>query len=434
MFASEALSLGFIFVLLNTALSTEPPSVSPSVNADIICHTSNVEECYPRVFQPTKDFQIVKDDQDLPPGLHVRMDIWSGIKEARLNIPQEGEEATEPEAWVEQAMVVVPQPAQTEDEEALQFEQNLQKALRDRFPENPPAYEAAGKIRAPLPGAGMHDTAKFMEAVALISNHQAADGPSALLHDALDELSDLAHDLYYGVEICKHGQLVHILFDMISSRYEENNDSRRAAAGVLSHAIQNNPTALKGFMDGWASTHAQSQTLLGTFLAILEAETNPDTTKSLVRLLDGLVKDPSVRSKLAGPLDVRSHVDDAPITLASGMNMLLRIYVDSAATEWDGVREKISQFVMDNYLDEEMGADPDLSWPKDSTAAASELCSAFAHRGDDGCWEYQVEGLGAGRDADQQWHVGFLKLLTARREKMGRKRSKFESHKPHVEL
>lgn len=435
MFLSKGLSLGCILVLLNTALSAEPPSVSPAANADLICHTNNPEECYPRVFQPTKNFQMVKDDQDLPPGLHVRMDIWSGIKEARLNTPMEGEEAADPEARVEQAMVVVPQPQPEEDVDASRLEQNIQKALRDQFSKKPPAYEAAGKIPAPLSEEGMYETTRFTEAVALVSNHQPATKPSALLHGALTELSDLAHDLYYGVEICKDKQLVHALFSLMSGRDSaESHHSRRTASGVLGHAIQNNPTALKWLMDGLASAHAQPETLLNTFLDVIEAEVDPDTTKSLLRLLDGLVKDPSVRSGLAGPLTISSNTYDASSTLTSGLNLLLQIYVDSLGKEWYGVREKIAQFVMDNYLDEEMGADPALPWPKDPISAASDLCTDFSHRADDGCWEYQVESRGKDQGADEEWQTAFLRSLKARREKTRGKKSISESDKPHIEL
>ena len=70
-------------------------SAASPVMPDIICHTSNREECYPRIFQPTEEFQTVHDDQELPSGLHVRLNIWTGQKEAKINVPDEEDPALE---------------------------------------------------------------------------------------------------------------------------------------------------------------------------------------------------------------------------------------------------------------------------------------------------------------------------------------------------
>ncbi len=90
-------------VLVVAALSVA--SSSPATATDIICHTSDPADCYPRVFQPTENFQVVRDDQDLPPGLHIRLNLNTGLKEARLNIPMDGKE----DVWKkddEQAIIV----------------------------------------------------------------------------------------------------------------------------------------------------------------------------------------------------------------------------------------------------------------------------------------------------------------------------------------
>src|SRR4051794_9995054 len=53
--------------------ASAPSSPSPPGSSSLICHTNNPLECYPRIFQPTADFQIVHDDQSLPPGLLIRL-------------------------------------------------------------------------------------------------------------------------------------------------------------------------------------------------------------------------------------------------------------------------------------------------------------------------------------------------------------------------
>ena len=57
----------------------------------VAAHASSSEEeicrdgrCYPRAFAPTTDFTEVLEGQEIPPGLHVRMDFNTGKKEAKL--------------------------------------------------------------------------------------------------------------------------------------------------------------------------------------------------------------------------------------------------------------------------------------------------------------------------------------------------------------
>src|SRR2546423_15088802 len=57
----------------------------------VAAHASSSEEeicrdgrCYPRAIAPTTDFTEVLEGQEIPPGLHVRMDFNTGKKEAKL--------------------------------------------------------------------------------------------------------------------------------------------------------------------------------------------------------------------------------------------------------------------------------------------------------------------------------------------------------------
>src|SRR5690349_15320230 len=120
-------------IFIGLTFATPPTDPSPAPSGDLICHTNNAAECYPRIFQPTKDFQVIHDDQDIPHGLHVRMDIYSGIKEARLNVPIDGDVDTS-DIPTEQAMVIVEQP-----EQAAAEVKDEPIALRDKVNKKPPA-------------------------------------------------------------------------------------------------------------------------------------------------------------------------------------------------------------------------------------------------------------------------------------------------------
>jgi len=95
---TPSLSLTAIFALALTTFTTLAfASSNPSSDQDtqdkdsneLICHTENPEECYPKIFIPTDEFKTVQKDQEIPQGLHVRLNVTSGLLEAKINV--EGE-------------------------------------------------------------------------------------------------------------------------------------------------------------------------------------------------------------------------------------------------------------------------------------------------------------------------------------------------------
>ena len=51
------------------------------VSGDLLC---NDEGCYPLIFEPSNDWQVIKPEQRLPAGLDIRVNLDSGLKEAKL--------------------------------------------------------------------------------------------------------------------------------------------------------------------------------------------------------------------------------------------------------------------------------------------------------------------------------------------------------------
>lgn len=406
--AGKVLQCLVCFGLIGLALASTPPAASPAAEADLICHTENLAECYPRIFQPTKDFQIIHDDQDIPPGLHVRMDIYSGKKEARLNIPMEGE--TEMEGLpTERTVVVVPQP------DAADSIEDDKPALRDRVPQKPPAYEAAGKVKPPrAPDGASGESQLFLQAVENLNGNYIYDPE---YHErvgvALESLQDLSHDIYYGVELMDNSAVLQQL--VLHMSHEDPNNSaaslrRHQAAAVIGHSVQNNPTALEKISQSWKKLMApacgkgsvnslglsicETQDLVSKLRQSLAQETDPIVAKSKVYALSGLAKDRELRDAfLAG----------------NGMELLLAIFMKDNA-HWEGTKIKIAQFVMDTFLDENMGAQLGI-WPQEPEIEG-QYCEKAEYATRDGCWEHQLVKMGAGnpKEADE-WKKEFLRLL-----------------------
>jgi nucleotide exchange factor SIL1 len=139
---------------------------SPPVNPELICHSDNPAECYPKVFYATNEFQVLRDDQHLPSGLHVRMNLETGKKEAKINVP--GERDSELEGLPVDSSVVV-----VDSGEAQQV----------HIPPNAPKYDAAGKIKTP------HDESLvFYKSLSILKKGLDIDG-------ALEILEDISHDV-----------------------------------------------------------------------------------------------------------------------------------------------------------------------------------------------------------------------------------------------
>ncbi|TVY89994.1 Nucleotide exchange factor [Lachnellula willkommii] len=392
------LGLAWLFLpTLARAISSSPDS--PVASTDLICPTTNAADCYPRIFEPTKDFQTIKEGQDLPPGLHVRMNIYSGEKEARLNIPMEGEEGYNPEGIpTEQAMVIVDQP-EAEPEKP---------ALRDQVPIEAPAYKDAGKIPPPIPNAEAGDEmGTFQKALLTIKmDARAIDG-------ALDDLSDLSHDIYYGVEIAKDGPVLEKLVCLTLGSGSEKipateNGRDHKAASILASSIQNNPTALKevaGYskmvmyptcgLDISANTQKNFVDMLRSRL---DQEKTPSVLKAKVNAISGLLREPTIRDAFLEK---------------GGMELLLEIFLKKEEG-FDVVRRNVGQLVMDNFLDEGMGAVLDV-WPR-MPVSETKVCEAEETMLGDGCWEHHVKSFSKSA-SKAGWAKEFLAALKEQRKR-----------------
>ncbi|CAL3966334.1 hypothetical protein PZA11_003018 [Diplocarpon coronariae] len=401
--------LGFLCLSLSVvARAVSPPSVSPKADADLICSTSDPKDCYPHTFRPTKYFQPVREGQNIPPGLHVRMNIWSGLKEARLNIPMEGEEGAvdgvleipTDQLSTEQSIAVVPQPDEEEQKPAI--------------PKDAPIYETAGKIPPPPPTAG-DEVSTFQSAMIAVRME------AGVFDSALDDLRDLSHDIYYGLEIVKDGPVLEKLICLTLGQGTEKlpageNSRDHKAANILASSIQNNPTALKevagfGKMVMHPSCGVQqikddkgAEPAPPSFVSVLRGrlsrEKDAGALKAKVGAISGLLREPSIRDWF----------------LANrGMELLLAILLKQGE-QYDGVRVKVAQLVTDNFLDEGIGAELGV-WPKGPVAEAR-VCESSEGMLEDGCWEHHVRAHGK-----QEWAKEFLAGLQTERAKVeaGRK-------------
>ena len=294
---------------------------APSDASKIVCHSKNPSECYPKIFQPTSEFQVIHEEQDIPTRLHVRLNLETGLKEAKLYDGTDDESLNAVEIFATDETNPVASPAEVAS--GLNFGDNAQHVLTTMEHES---------IRPPPASSG--------EGTAFAS-YQASireNVDPAVIVLAMEKLEDLSHDIYWGLNLTKDRELVHKLNSMISNR-TLGAQIKSAAALLLGTAIQNNPAALSAALSHFYNDDFPSGPLESVMVALVH-EQLPKLVTRLVYLLSELCQDDVQLSKFLK---------------TDGLDLLRTIFDSEHATEddKDRLRQKIANLILDHFLQED---------------------------------------------------------------------------------
>lgn len=387
------LLLGIISLFAQPATSSASPAQSP--DADLICHTDNPTDCYPRVFQPTDDFQVVRPDQEIPSGLHVRLNIWTGEKEAKINVPGENDPALE-------GLPV--------DNHVVAVEQEGQPVAEPRIPKDAPAYEPVGAIKTPPT-----EEAGFFDALSVIKQGPAAG--EAEFRAALENL-ELASDIYYGLKLAEDSEVVKSLLCVMvgdDASGVATLDDRQAAARILGGAAQNNVKALAEMEKSWgglmASTcpsapHSLETAFYASFMPTADelARLSPEEytravsrAGSAVFAAKGLLQNAAIRDDFVSK---------------GGMGNLLEVLA-AGDERWAPAQRKVGHLLLDTFLDPEAGAALGV-WPR-GQAASDDVCAGGEVR--EACVDFYVWSIMERSKGEQgHWSVEVYDRLRAARK------------------
>ena len=401
----RALPLGLVALIAASAVAASSPSPresapaassSPSGEVELICHTDNPAECYPKLFVATDEFQIVQEDQDLPKGLHVRLDVQTGKREAKINIPDEVIAAVEGLPVDTQMLIVEPSEAE--------------EPQPPKIPANAPAYEPAGKIKEPKI-SNKEESGAFYRSLSVLKKGLDID-------EALEMLEDISHDIYYGLKIAEDYDTVRQLFCLANTGaiFDASDDSgavlrrARVAALTIGSAVQNNPKALAEIEKHWSALQKEkcpgSDEDLGTatFRLVPTAssgakQNDPALAKVRISAVSGLLKNAAIRKQFLA---------------SGGMELLLEVLVGSEGPDWEPAQKKVAFLILDNFLDEDMGAALG-EWPKGGQAKDSECASRAEILGD--CWDWNAQKLAKRFKSEKgHWSADLLKKLKEQRK------------------
>lgn len=355
---------------------------------DMICSQENSEDCYPKIFEPTGEFRIVREGQEIPPGLHVRLDVTTGLKEAKLNDPKEQNPALEGLA-VDSSMVVV------------ESEEGSEDAAKLRVPKGAPEYEPVGKIKPPeSESQAFRDSLTFLKTLSL--NDRPVDA-------ALTILEDIAHDIYYGLKITEDPNAVKELLCMMSSQDnfakasdDETVKQAGSAASIIGSALQNNQKALQEVEKSWSDISTAtcvgqdsklSQAVFNSLLPVEPADDKSEgnqlsLTKAKTSAIRGLIKSPAIR-------------DD--FLASGGMEQILKVLM-LEKPELAAAQQKLANLVSDEFLDEDMGATLGV-WPRPGEV--------------DHNWDYQLRTLAKlHKGQKDHWSADLWRRLQEQRKVM----------------
>ncbi|KAL7663027.1 Nucleotide exchange factor SIL1 [[Candida] zeylanoides] len=186
--------------------------VIAAVCAETICSPSDPTDCYPRIFEPTEQWQVIREGQDIPAGLHVRLNMESQTREAKL-LAEEGAE--------DSALVAV---GEAGDEAVAADEEEIMEAIA-RFK----GQQQSASRRRSSPG----DLRQFDAALEEVKS----GGDPVRLAEALDTLESLSHDIEFGEQLTRDhaavARLVAAEASLVDSAYR-----------VVAAALRNNPVAV----------------------------------------------------------------------------------------------------------------------------------------------------------------------------------------------
>ncbi|KAF3928220.1 hypothetical protein AA313_de0207029 [Arthrobotrys entomopaga] len=334
------LFLFFLSLLLSPILATSD-NIDPEQDPEnpLICHPG--KPCYPKTFIPTTTFLPVESDQLIPTGLHVRLNIGTGGREAKLIDPTEDEGHA---VYVDkdkkaESLPVIPY----SDLAILPDEDVHDSAITGGSTTNNNDTTEDSSSRAPVqhipppedkikpnPHLSASDWEIFNTALATL---QGSHPTNKHLPEALSTLSDLSHEPEYGVKLVETA-LSNLVTILVSESYPAS--VRSSAAIALGNSLQNNAVALSRVKRIWAER--TSEVLFKPLVKALENDWSKE------RILGR-------RLMFAVSRVVRVKDGKEEFVALGGLQALEKLYVDTVDLPLKG---KIATFLQDEFLDLEM--------------------------------------------------------------------------------
>ncbi|RUS19552.1 hypothetical protein BC937DRAFT_87299 [Endogone sp. FLAS-F59071] len=240
----SVIGLFSLLLILNHAAAIPCDETTPCGPHEIC---DNDGKCYPRVFQPADEFQVVREGQEIPrainspsTGLHVRIDLSTGLKEAKLMDPTDSnngsalifDNAHEKVHYIPWTDSESPGFYTDSDGHAVDSDGRIV----DIDPPTQHVLKASSSAGSPKYLVNVGDDDLFDACVMVLSD---VDTTAAEALQALDGLEELVHQIDLGVKLAEGDGMGAVMRWL----YDGDAATKSGAAMVIGAAVQNNPTA-----------------------------------------------------------------------------------------------------------------------------------------------------------------------------------------------
>lgn len=249
------------------------------IGAPIICSPDDPSDCYPQIFIPTKDWQIIKPGQDIPAGLHVRLNVDTLQREAKLMDPGDLEPVNAIILSDEQDddRDVAPDAMAVEEQyEQATMNKNAAESPKSEIENNDSETDMAEEEQRELL-KNNNDSNDFNGAINIVQDRDSQSG--SVLEGAIDTLIELSHDIDYGIKLASNKETVEklLLVAKLTPEYEEK------VYRLIGSCLRNNPEAIDLFM-----ASAGSNAIINDWIKQLTDSTEV-ITKRILGIFESLV-------------------------------------------------------------------------------------------------------------------------------------------------
>lgn len=226
-------------ILLLSAAVIDARVIDTSIK--MICLPENPSDCYPQLFEPTNSWQTVREGQQIPPGLHVRVNLETGLEEARILQPDDN--------VLSDVVIVDAKSKEVEDfdlnSEAvklkIQATLNEYRERKNEFTKN--------KV-------SVSDLGDFDNSVQEVVGFQSGDS-SYRLEQALSTLADLSHDIEFGARLSLDPVIFHSMVALaegfLSTKDKIANPTNLRLSELIyrtmGSSLRNNPEAVENVLE-----------------------------------------------------------------------------------------------------------------------------------------------------------------------------------------
>lgn len=215
-------------VLLGEYLAATAASVTRT-----ICNPDDPTDCYPKVFVPSHEFQQIRPGQEVPLGLHIRMNLDTGLKEAKIDdTPDEGDVAIV-EAGGDELVVQADSVDENDFLASMNTDSDEERYAQEDAELNHLKQQANQNKVVGVDLKGIMEFKGKKTYDALIAS--------------LETVEEASHDVEIGEEIIANDQLIKKLNEIVDL-YKSDYELVERIYRILASSLRNNPQALEKFL------------------------------------------------------------------------------------------------------------------------------------------------------------------------------------------